>query len=252
MRLIEIYIRQVGKYNVFSEDEIKELGMRKGKDEIKKMVEGNLRLVISIAKRYSNLGVDIMDLIQEGNIGLIKAVEKFDPSKGVKFSTYATWWIRQAICKAISSQSVVKIPVRVKESSRRLRELRGRIQAERGEDPSQEELAKRAGLEKGRVKALEGLASPTISIEAEESPGSVVERMALDGWRKKGREEILLLMSCLTRKEKEVISLRYGLETGKGMTLREVGEVMGISSEWVRKMEASALAKMRRMGFLIL
>lgn len=252
MRLMELYMRQVGRYNVLSEDEIKDLGMRKGKEEIKKMVEGNLRLVISIAKRYSNLGVDMMDLIQEGNIGLIKAVERFDPSKGVKFSTYATWWIRQAICKAISSQSVVKIPIRVRERSRKLKKLKGRIQAERGEDPSQEELAKRAGLEKRRIEALEGLTSPAISIEAEESPGSVVERMALDEWKKRGREEILFLMSCLTRKEKEVISLRYGLETGKGMTLREVSEIMGISSEWVRKMEASALAKMRRIGLSIL
>jgi RNA polymerase primary sigma factor len=246
LRSLEVYIREVSKYSVLSEERMRELGMRKGKEEIKEMVEGNLRLVISIARRYSNLGVEMMDLIQEGNMGLIRAVEKFDPSKGVKFSTYATWWIRQAICKAISSQSIVKAPSRVRERSRKLRKLVRRIQAESGGRPSQEELTGIAGVKKEEIEVLEGLLSPTISMDADRGLRPMEERLAF-GEEDVGKEEILYLLSCLTDKEREVISLRYGLGLGKGMTLREVGEVMGMSSEWVRKVEASALAKMRDM-----
>lgn len=246
MRSLEVYIKEVGKYSVLSEERMRELGIRKGKEEIKEMVEGNLRLVISIARRYSNLGVEMMDLIQEGNMGLIRAVEKFDPSKGVKFSTYATWWIKQAICKAISSQSMVKAPLRVREKSRKLKRVMRKIQAESGERPSQEELTGIAGVKKEEIEILEGLVSPTISMDADNGLRPMEERLAFGG-EEIGKEEILYLLSCLTDKEREVISLRYGLGLGKGMTLREVGEVMGMSSEWVRKVEASALAKMRDM-----
>jgi len=259
---VRLYLREIGKIPLLNAEEELELahkvvaGDKRAKD---KMAEANMRLVVSIAKRYVGRGLDLLDLIQEGNTGLLRAVEKFDPDKGFKFSTYATWWIRQAITRAIADQArTIRIPVHMVETINKLLRTQRRLTQELNREPTNEEIAKEMEIEIEKVehimKIKQEIHSLDQSIRDDEEETTLAdfvpdedsklpEEMAGEQLLKTQVKEML---SNLTEREQKILKLRFGLEDGKSHTLEEVGQEFSVTRERIRQIEAKALAKLRK------
>jgi RNA polymerase primary sigma factor len=259
---VRLYLREIGKIPLLSAEEELSLAQRVvagDKDAKDKMAEANMRLVVSIAKRYVGRGLDLLDLIQEGNTGLLRAVEKFDPDKGFKFSTYATWWIRQAITRAIADQArVIRIPVHMVETINKLLRTQRRLTQELNREPTNDEIAAAMEIEVEKVehimKIKQEISSLDASIRDDEedsvladfiededtiSPEESAANLLL-------KEDVLNMLSALTEREQKIIRLRFGLEDGKQHTLEEVGHIFNVTRERIRQIEAKALAKLRK------
>ncbi len=257
---VRMYLKEIGKVQLLSADEETELAVRmeKGDAEAKKrLAEANLRLVVSIAKRYVGGGMQFLDLIQEGNLGLIKAVEKFDYRKGYKFSTYATWWIRQAITRAIADQArTIRIPVHMVETINKLIRVQRQLLQELGREPYPEEIAKEMNLSVDRVREIQKIAQEPVSLETpigeeEDSHiGDFVEDDRLPVPAEAAaftmlKEQLNEVLGTLTERERKVLRLRFGLDDGRQRTLEEVGKEFDVTRERIRQIEAKALRKLR-------
>ncbi len=257
---VRMYLKEIGKVPLLSADEEIELAkrMEKGDEEAKKrLAEANLRLVVSIAKRYVGRGMLFLDLIQEGNLGLIKAVEKFDYRKGYKFSTYATWWIRQAITRAIADQArTIRIPVHMVETINKLIRVSRQLLQELGRDPSPEEIAKELDMPVSKVREIMKIAQEPVSLETpigeeEDSHlGDFIEdkEMMIPADAAAFtllKEQLLEVLGTLTDREQKVLRLRFGLDDGRARTLEEVGKEFNVTRERIRQIEAKALRKLR-------
>ena len=257
---VKVYLKEIGRVPLLSSDEEVELAVliSDGNEFAKKrLTEANLRLVVSIAKRYVGRGMHFLDLIQEGNVGLIKAVEKFDHSKGFKFSTYATWWIRQAITRAIADQArTIRIPVHMVETINRLKKVQSQLLHENGKDPSEEMIAKRMELSVDRVREIMRVAQEPVSMETPIGPEEDSRLMdfirdedalAPDEAALKSitNEDIDSVLKTLLPREEQVIRLRFGLHDGRCHTLEEVGTKFEVTRERIRQIEAKALRKLR-------
>ena len=257
---VRMYLKEIGKVALLSGDEEIELAKRieNGDEEAKRrLAEANLRLVVSIAKKYVGRGMLFLDLIQEGNLGLLKAVEKFDYRKGYKFSTYATWWIRQAITRAIADQArTIRIPVHMVETINKLvREQRNLLQ-ELGQDPTPEQIAERMDMTPDKVREILKIAQEPVSLETpigEEDDshlGDFIEDEVIENpvdytTRVVLREQLDEVLDTLTDREENVLRLRFGLDDGKMRTLEDVGKVFNVTRERIRQIEAKALRKLR-------
>ena len=257
---VRMYLKEIGVVPLLSNEEEKELAIavENGDLEAKqRLAEANLRLVVSIAKRYVGRGMQFLDLIQEGNMGLIKAVDKFDYSKGFKFSTYATWWIRQAITRAIADQArTIRIPVHMVETINKLvREQRNLLQ-ELGQDPTPEQIAERMDMTPDKVREILKIAQEPVSLETpigEEDDshlGDFIEDEVIENpvdytTRVVLREQLDEVLDTLTDREENVLRLRFGLDDGKMRTLEDVGKVFNVTRERIRQIEAKALRKLR-------
>ena len=257
---VRMYLKEIGQIKLLNIEEELELADRicDGDQEAKNILaEANLRLVVSIAKRYVGRGMLFLDLIQEGNIGLMKAVEKFDVSKGYKFSTYATWWIRQAITRAIADQArTIRVPVHMVETINKLARIQRQLTLELNREPSEEELAKKMNMSIDKVREIYKISQDPVSLETpigEEDDSHLgdfikdernlsPEEFATNEMLKDEISEVLL---TLTEREEKVIRLRFGLEDGKSRTLEEVGQMFGVTRERIRQIEAKALRKLR-------
>ena len=257
---VRMYLREIGKIPLLTFDEELDLAKRilKGDEEAKqKLAESNLRLVVSIAKKYVGRGMLFLDLIQEGNMGLIKAVEKFDYTKGFKFSTYATWWIRQAITRAIADQArTIRIPVHMVETINKLIRTSRNLLQQLGREPTQEEIAKEMEIPVEKVAEIQKIAQDPVSLE---TPIGEEEDSHLGDFIKDEdspaphdaasytmlKEQLEEVMSTLTPREAKVLKLRFGLEDGKSRTLEEVGKEFNVTRERIRQIEAKALRKLR-------
>jgi RNA polymerase primary sigma factor len=261
---VRLYLREIGKIPLLNAEEELALaqrvvaGEKKAKD---KMAEANMRLVVSIAKRYSGRGLDFLDLIQEGNTGLLRAVEKFDPDKGFKFSTYATWWIRQAITRAIADQArTIRIPVHMVETINKLLRTQRRMTQELNREPTIEELAKELEMEPDKVEYVIKIKQDITSLDAgvgrdgeeedsvlqdfiEDEEGESPEQSATSQLLK---EQVQAVLSTLSEREQKIVKMRFGLENGKSHTLEEVGQEFAVTRERIRQIEAKALAKLRK------
>lgn len=257
---VRMYLKEIGKVPLLSAEEEVELAkrMEKGDDEAKqKLAEANLRLVVSIAKKYVGRGMLFLDLIQEGNLGLIKAVEKFDYRRGYKFSTYATWWIRQAITRSIADQArTIRIPVHMVETINKLIRVSRQLLQELGREPSPDEVAREMDLPEDKVREIMKIAQEPVSLETpigeeEDShlgdfiededapaPAAAASFMLL-------KEQLGDVLDTLTEREKRVLELRFGIEDGRPRTLEEVGKEFGVTRERIRQIEAKALRKLR-------
>ncbi|MCD6551726.1 RNA polymerase sigma factor RpoD [Thermotoga sp.] len=257
---IKMYLKEIGKIPLLTPAQERELARRAQMGDKKakeKLITSNLRLVVSIAKRYMGRGLSFQDLIQEGNIGLLKAVEKFDWRKGYKFSTYATWWIRQAITRAIADQArTIRIPVHMVETINKLNRLRREYYQKYGEEPSVEELAKMMGKPPEKIKDILEAAKETISLESPigEDEDSSIEDFVADesvpspkkeAMRMLMREELEKVLKTLSPREAMVLRMRYGLLDGKPKTLEEVGQYFNVTRERIRQIEVKALRKLR-------
>ncbi|MDD4571519.1 MAG: RNA polymerase sigma factor RpoD [Clostridia bacterium] len=257
---VRMYLKEIGRVPLLTAEEEVELAMRmeEGDEAAKRrLAEANLRLVVSIAKRYVGRGMLFLDLIQEGNLGLIKAVEKFDYRKGYKFSTYATWWIRQAITRAIADQArTIRIPVHMVETINKLNRIHRQLIQELGRDPLPEEIAKEMQIPVDRVREISKISQEPVSLETpigeeEDSHlGDFIEdEDALAPAEAASffllREQLDDVLGTLTAREKKVLQLRFGLEDGRSRTLEEVGHVFGVTRERIRQIEAKALRKLR-------
>jgi RNA polymerase primary sigma factor len=257
---VRMYLKEIGKIPLLTGNEEIELAQRmEDGDEIakKKLAEANLRLVVSIAKRYVGRGMLFLDLIQEGNLGLMKAVEKFDYKKGYKFSTYATWWIRQAITRAIADQArTIRIPVHMVETINKLVRVQRQLVQELGRDPSPEEIGEEMGLEVERVREIMKIAQEPVSLETpigeeEDShlgdfiPDDDVIAPADAATFTMLREQLIEVLDTLTPREQKVLRLRFGLDDGRARTLEEVGKEFEVTRERIRQIEAKALRKLR-------
>lgn len=261
---VRLYLREIGKIPLLSGEEEMELarrivaGDKKAKD---KMAEANMRLVVSIAKRYSGRGLDFLDLIQEGNTGLLRAVEKFDPDKGFKFSTYATWWIRQAITRAIADQArTIRIPVHMVETINKLLRTQRRMTQELNREPTIEELAKELEMEPEKVEHVIKIKQDISSLDAgigrdgddEDSVlGDFIEDEDMVSPEESAsnqllKEQVRDVLSSLSDRERKIVELRFGLGNGKSHTLEEVGQEFAVTRERIRQIEAKALAKLRK------
>ena len=261
---VRLYLREIGKIPLLNSEEELALaqkvvaGDKKAKD---KMAEANMRLVVSIAKRYSGRGLDFLDLIQEGNTGLLRAVEKFDPDKGFKFSTYATWWIRQAITRAIADQArTIRIPVHMVETINKLLRTQRRMTQELNREPTIEELGKELEMEPEKVEYVIKIKQDITSLDVgvgrdgededsvlgdfiEDEDGATPEESATSQLLK---EQVQSVLSTLSEREQKIIKMRFGLENGKSHTLEEVGQEFAVTRERIRQIEAKALAKLRK------
>lgn len=257
---VKVYLKEIGRVPLLSSDEEIELAIKisEGNEYAKKrLTEANLRLVVSIAKRYVGRGMHFLDLIQEGNVGLIKAVEKFDHTKGFKFSTYATWWIRQAITRAIADQArTIRIPVHMVETINRLKKVQSQLLHENGHEPSEELLAETINLPVERVREILRVAQEPVSMETPIGPEEDSRLMdfirdedalAPDDAALKTitNEDIDNVLKTLTPREEQVIRLRFGLHDGRCHTLEEVGTEFHVTRERIRQIEAKALRKLR-------
>lgn len=259
---VKMYLREIGKIPLLKPDEELALaykileGDKRSKD---KMVEANMRLVVSIAKRYSGRGLDFLDLIQEGNTGLLRAVEKFDPDKGFKFSTYATWWIRQAITRAIADQArVIRLPVHVNETINKIMRAHRKLSQELNREPTIDEMAKEVEMNPEKVEYMLKVKQDTGSLDASvnnDDDDSVVGDFVVDEDTDSPdeaasiqflKDSILKVLGDLTEREQKIISLRFGLNDGKSYTLEEVGREFNVTRERIRQIEAKALVKLRR------
>lgn len=257
---VRMYLKEIGKIPLLSGEEEIQLAQRMEEgDDIakKKLAEANLRLVVSIAKRYVGRGMLFLDLIQEGNLGLMKAVEKFEYRKGFKFSTYATWWIRQAITRAIADQArTIRIPVHMVETINKLVRVQRQLVQELGRDPSPEEIGNEMGLEVERVREIMKIAQEPVSLETpigeeEDShlgdfiPDEDVLAPADAATFTMLREQLIDVLDSLTPREQKVLRLRFGLDDGRARTLEEVGKEFDVTRERIRQIEAKALRKLR-------
>lgn len=257
---VRMYLKEIGKIPLLTSEEEIELALRmeRGDEEAKRaLAEANLRLVVSIAKKYVGRGMLFLDLIQEGNLGLIKAVEKFDYRKGFKFSTYATWWIRQAITRAIADQArTIRIPVHMVETINKLLRVSRQLVQELGRDPTPEEIAKEMNISEERVREILKIAQEPVSLETpigEEDDshlGDFIEDQEVQAPADAAAFELLKeqlddVLETLTPREKKVLKLRFGLDDGRSRTLEEVGQVFGVTRERIRQIEAKALRKLR-------
>ena len=257
---VRMYLKEIGRINLLTSDEEYEYALQaeEGNEDAKRILaESNLRLVVSIAKRYVGRGMAFLDLIQEGNIGLMKAVDKFSPEKGYKFSTYATWWIRQAITRAIADQArTIRVPVHMVETINKLARIQRQLTQELNREPSEEELAKKMNTTVEKVHEIMKIAQEPVSLETpigEEDDshlGDFVpdERMMSPeeyATSELLKEELDNVLLTLTEREEKVLKLRFGLEDGQCRTLEEVGQIFGVTRERIRQIEAKALRKMR-------
>lgn len=261
---VRLYLREIGKIPLLSAEEELELakrvleGDKKAKD---KMVESNMRLVVSIAKRYGGRGLDFLDLIQEGNTGLLRAVEKFDPDKGFKFSTYATWWIRQAITRAIADQArTIRIPVHMVETINKVLRATRRLTQELNREPTIEEIAQEMDMEPEKIEYVMKIKQDIASLDAsvgregddeETSLGDFIEdeeRVAPEDAAATQllKEQMAKILSTLTEREQKIIKMRFGVGGGKPHTLEEVGAEFSVTRERIRQIEAKALSKLRK------
>ena len=261
---VRLYLREIGKIPLLSAEEEMELarriieGDKKAKD---KMAEANMRLVVSIAKRYSGRGLDFLDLIQEGNTGLLRAVEKFDPDKGFKFSTYATWWIRQAITRAIADQArTIRIPVHMVETINKLLRTQRRMTQELNREPTIEELSKELDMEPEKIEYVIKIKQDISSLDAGvgrdgEDDDSVLQDFIVDedtvspedsASNQLLKEQVQDMLSSLSDREQKIVRMRFGLDNGKNHTLEEVGQEFAVTRERIRQIEAKALAKLRK------
>lgn len=257
---VRMYLKEIGKVPLLTADEEVDLAKRMGEgDEMakRKLVEANLRLVVSIAKRYVGRGMLFLDLIQEGNLGLIKAVEKFDYTKGFKFSTYATWWIRQAITRAIADQArTIRIPVHMVETINKLIRVSRQLLQEYGREPLPEEIAEEMDIPEEKVREIMKIAQEPVSLETpigeeEDShlgdfiPDEDVPAPAEAAAFSMLKEQLVEVLDTLTDREQKVLKLRFGLEDGRSRTLEEVGKEFDVTRERIRQIEAKALRKLR-------
>ena len=261
---VRMYLKEIGKVPLLTADEEIEIAkqLESGTDEEKeeakrKLAEANLRLVVSIAKRYVGRGMLFLDLIQEGNLGLIKAVEKFDYTKGFKFSTYATWWIRQAITRAIADQArTIRIPVHMVETINKLIRVSRQLLQEYGREPSPEEIAKEMGISESKVREIIKIAQEPVSLETpigEEEDSHLGDFIPDDDAPAPAeaasfalmKEQLLDVLDTLTPREEKVLRLRFGLDDGHQRTLEEVGREFNVTRERIRQIEAKALRKLR-------
>ena len=249
-----MYLKEIGKVPLLSAEEEIELAkrMENGDEAAKKrLAEANLRLVVSIAKRYVGRGMLFLDLIQEGNLGLIKAVEKFDYRKGYKFSTYATWWIRQAITRAIADQArTIRIPVHMVETINKLIRVSRQLLQELGREPTPEEIAKEMDMSVERVREILKISQEPVSLETpigeeEDSQDDNVPVPADAAAFTLLKEQLVEVLSTLTDREQKVLRLRFGLDDGRARTLEEVGKEFNVTRERIRQIEAKALRKLR-------
>ncbi len=259
---VRLYLREIGKIPLLTAEE--ELALAKRvvaghKDAKDKMAEANMRLVVSIAKRYVGRGLDLLDLIQEGNTGLLRAVEKFDPDKGFKFSTYATWWIRQAITRAIADQArTIRIPVHMVETINKLLRTQRRLTQELNREPTNEEIAEAMEIEVDKVEHIMKIKQDISSLDAsvrDDEEDSVLGDFIEDedtispeesATNQLLKEHVKIMLSALTEREQKILKLRFGLEDGKSHTLEEVGQEFSVTRERIRQIEAKALAKLRK------
>ncbi|MGE5559409.1 MAG: RNA polymerase sigma factor RpoD [Bacillota bacterium] len=257
---VRMYLKEIGRVSLLTPSEEIELAKRIEKSDLqakRKLAEANLRLVVSIAKRYVGRGMLFLDLIQEGNLGLIKAVEKFDYRKGYKFSTYATWWIRQAITRAIADQArTIRIPVHMVETINKLIRVSRQLLQELGREPNVEEIAREMEMNEDRVREIIKIAQEPVSLETpigeeEDSHlGDFIEDRDAPAPAEAAsfrllKEQLEEVLSTLTTREEKVLRLRFGLEDGRARTLEEVGQVFGVTRERIRQIEAKALRKLR-------
>ena len=260
---VQMYLREIGRIALLSGDEEKDLAKRieKGDEEArKKLTQANLRLVVSIAKRYVGRSshLTLLDLIQEGNIGLFKAVEKFDYRRGYKFSTYATWWIRQAITRALADQArTIRIPVHMVETISKYQQVKRRLLQDLGRDPLSEEVASEMNLEVEKVRHLERIEQDTVSLEApvgEDDEDSVLGEFIVDektlspsqtAARRLLKDQLNSIIRELTPREQKILSMRFGLDDGITHTLEEVGREFGVTRERIRQIEAKSIERIR-------
>ena len=257
---VRMYLKEIGKVPLLTADQETDLAMRmeEGDEEAKRqLAEANLRLVVSIAKRYVGRGMLFLDLIQEGNLGLIKAVEKFDYTKGYKFSTYATWWIRQAITRAIADQArTIRIPVHMVETINKLIRVSRQLLQELGREPSPEEIAKAMGISENKVREIIKIAQEPVSLETpigEEEDSHLGDFIQDDDAPAPAeaashalmKEQLAEVLDTLTDREQKVLRLRFGLDDGHQRTLEEVGKEFNVTRERIRQIEAKALRKLR-------
>lgn len=267
---VKVYLKEIGRVPLLSPEEEINLALKiqaggpEGEKAKQRLSEANLRLVVSIAKRYVGRGMQFLDLIQEGNLGLIKAVEKFDHTKGFKFSTYATWWIRQAITRAIADQArTIRIPVHMVETINRMRQATNQLVYQNGHEPTPEELAKAMDMSVERVREIQRMAQEPASLESpvgEEEDSSLGDFVADENAEAPGKaadramvaQQINQALKSLTPREEKVIRLRFGLDDGRPRTLEEVGRDFGVTRERVRQIEAKAIRKLHSRKCLAL
>ena len=257
---VKVYLKEIGRVPLLTSDEEVELAQRMAEGDAyakKRLAEANLRLVVSIAKRYVGRGMQFLDLIQEGNLGLIKAVEKFDHTKGFKFSTYATWWIRQAITRAIADQArTIRIPVHMVETINKVKKVSSQLLHQNGHDPTAEEIAAALDMPVDKVREIMRVAQEPVSLETpigEEEDSHLGDFIPDDDAPAPAdaashtllKEQLGEVLKTLTPREEKVLRLRFGLEDGRSRTLEEVGKEFNVTRERIRQIEANALRKLR-------